>query len=97
MSMSWRNSFCVAVLLSGANIAEAQRGQSTRDFLAKMYIAAKEAGETEYWIRLLHSSGIITDSTFQDVLKDIVEIIRILTSIIKTTEENQRKAHQRKL
>ena len=38
----------------GANIAEAQRGQSKADFKAKMNIALKEASETEYWLQLLY-------------------------------------------
>ena len=37
----------------GANVAEAQRGQSRADFAAKMNIALKEANETQYWLRLL--------------------------------------------
>ena len=75
----------------GANVAEAQRGQSRKDFLAKIYIAAKEANETEYWIRLLYDSGIISEEIFRDAYKDIDEIIRIITSIVKTTEEKTRK------
>ena len=38
----------------GANVAEAQRGQSKADFSAKMSIALKEANETEYWLKLLY-------------------------------------------
>ena len=38
----------------GANIAEAQRGQSKADFAAKMNIALKEANETQYWLKLLY-------------------------------------------
>ena len=40
----------------GANIKEAQFAQSKADFIAKMYIALKEAGETEYWLELLHEA-----------------------------------------
>ena len=43
----------------GANIAEAQRAQSTADFVAKMKIALKEANETQYWLQLLHETGYI--------------------------------------
>ena len=32
----------------GANVAEAQKAQSTADFVAKMKIALKEANETQY-------------------------------------------------
>ncbi|MEE1327979.1 MAG: four helix bundle protein [Oscillospiraceae bacterium] len=44
----------------GANITEAQKGQSKADFTAKMQIALKEANETEYWLRLLHRTEYIT-------------------------------------
>ena len=40
----------------GANVAEAQKGQSKPDFNAKMNIALKEANETDYWLRLLHET-----------------------------------------
>ena len=43
----------------GANIEEAIGGQSSKDFLAKISIAYKEARETHYWIRLLGDSGFI--------------------------------------
>ena len=33
---------------TGANVSEAQRGQSKADFLSKMNIALKEANETDY-------------------------------------------------
>ena len=71
----------------GANVAEAQKAQSERDFLAKIYIAYKEAGETEYWIRLLHTTGIVSDSEYQDIIKDVQELLKILSSITKSMEE----------
>ena len=70
----------------GANVAESQRAQSDKDFVSKMYIAAKEANETEYWLRLLHETKIITDKEFQSIHKDLKEIIKILMAITKTVE-----------
>ena len=67
----------------GANIAEAQRAQSTADFVSKMKIALKEANETQYWLQLLHESKYITDKEFASLHGDLVEILRILTSICK--------------
>ena len=67
----------------GANIAEAQRAQSTADFVAKMKIALKEANETQYWLRLLFETKYITDREFKSVHDDLVEILKILTSICK--------------
>ncbi len=69
----------------GANIAEAERGQSKADFNAKLNIALKEANETYYWLRLLHETDYLTDKEFKSIEKDIDEIIAILVSICKKT------------
>ena len=75
----------------GANISEAQAAQSTKDFIAKMSIASKEARETEYWIRLLDKSKIIEEYQNKSLLyNQIHSIVKLLTSIIKTTQEKIR-------
>ena len=71
----------------GANVKEAIRGQSTADFKAKMNIALKEASETEYWIEILNESNYLTKSKTANLLNDCRELIKILTSIVKTTNE----------
>ena len=70
----------------GANIAEAQRGQSKADFRAKMSIALKEANETDYWIRLLYKTEYINDTQYESLIADIQEILSILIAICKTLE-----------
>ena len=67
----------------GANIADAQRAQSTADFVAKMKIALKEANETQYWLQLLHETNYITEKEFTSVHNDLLEILKILTAICK--------------
>jgi len=69
----------------GANIEEAIAAQSKKDFIAKMSISSKEARETKYWIRLLNESKYI-NIDYTDCLKDIEEIINILTAIVKTSQ-----------
>ena len=69
----------------GANIKEALRGQSRPDFGAKMNISLKEASESEYWIELLQATEYITIEQGEDLLKDCRELIKLLTSIVKTT------------
>ena len=71
----------------GANVKEGLRGQSKRDFLAKMYIALKEADETEYWILLLIETGFIENDLGNEILNKCREISKILNSIIKTTKK----------
>src|SRR5690606_12975414 len=74
----------------GANVEEALAGQSRRDFVAKMSIASKEARETKYWIRLLERSGFITYD-YGILLKEIEELINILTAIVKTSQQRTTK------
>lgn len=71
----------------GANIEEALAGFSKKDFLYKMSISSKEARETRYWLRLLKHSEL-SDINLTSYLQDIEQIINILTSIVKTTQEN---------
>ena len=71
----------------GANVNEAVRAQSTADFIAKMYIALKESGETEYWLKLLEKTDYLSKFQAESILKDCEELIKILVSIIKTTKQ----------
>ncbi len=73
----------------GANVAEAQRGQSHADFLSKMSIALKEANETYYWLRLLYRTEYLNKTQFTSLEKDIQEILSILTAICKTANYNK--------
>ena len=68
----------------GANIREAQRGQSKPDFYAKLNIALKEAEETAYWLELLHESGFVSLDLFESIYADCQEVIRVLVSITAT-------------
>ncbi len=69
----------------GANVSEALRGQSKADFSAKMCIALKEANESHYWIRLLYKTDFLTEQEFNSIENDVVELIKILSSICKTS------------
>jgi len=71
----------------GANIEEAIGGHSRKDFIAKLIIAYKEARETRYWLRLLDKSQIVKNDPAKQ-LKEIEDIINILTAIIKTSKNN---------
>jgi four helix bundle protein len=69
----------------GANVKEAVRGQSKADFSAKMNIALKEASESEYWLELLHETDYLTPDQFNSLYADNRELLKILTSIVKTS------------
>ena len=70
----------------GANINEANYGQSKADFIAKLHIALKETAETEYWLRLLVMSEYITADMGKSLLEDCLEIKRILIASINTAK-----------
>ena len=70
----------------GANIMEAQRGQSHADFIAKMSIALKEANETYYWLKLLYRTDYLTEAQYVSLNSDMLELIGILTAICKTAQ-----------
>lgn len=74
----------------GANVEEATAAQSKKDFATKMAIASKEARETRYWLRLLNKSKLV-DFDYNNYLNKIDELIRIITSIVKTAQTNLSK------
>ena len=69
----------------GANIEEGLQGQSRADFISKLSISLKEAFETRYWLELLKYSRLV-DINVDSYLNKINEIIRILTSILKSSK-----------
>ena len=71
----------------GANIEEAIAAQSRKDFIHKMSISSKEARETAYWLKLLQKSDL-TNLDVSLYLSEIDQIIRIITSIVKTSIKN---------
>ena len=73
----------------GANIKEAQFAQSKADFIAKMYISLKEAGETEYWLELLNEAGYLKQNEFESIVTPCQTIIRMLSAITKTAKINK--------
>ncbi|MBQ8767273.1 MAG: four helix bundle protein [Clostridia bacterium] len=75
----------------GANVSEAEQGQSTADFHSKMCIGLKEANETYYWLRLLYATEYIGKKEFCSMENDIKELIALATSICKTTQEKMAK------
>lgn len=70
---------------NGANVEEALAAQSRPDFLSKMSIASKEARKTNYWLRLLRDGKIIDQKHIEKPMIESEEIVRMLTSIVKTT------------
>lgn len=75
----------------GANVAESKNAQSKADFISKLSIALKEAGESDYWLKLLLKSQTINKIEYDSIKNDLNIIIGTLIKIIKTTKENLKK------
>ena len=73
----------------GANVKESVYAQSTKDFISKLKISLKEANETEYWLDLLVATEYITENEFLSIHADCVELIKILISIINSSNNNK--------
>ncbi len=71
----------------GANVAEAQQGQSKADFISKLNIALKEAVETNYWICLLHATDYLSESEYCSIRSDCRELEKLLTTILKSSKQ----------
>lgn len=72
----------------GAMIREAEFGQSKADFINKLSIAQKEINETIYWLELLKETNYIKHEQYESLNQDAIEIIKLITSSIKTAKKN---------
>jgi four helix bundle protein len=70
----------------GANLHEAEYAQSKMDFIHKNSISLKECAEAEYWIELLYRTDYINKQAYESIKTDATELIKILTSIVKTSK-----------
>ncbi|HEX3069871.1 MAG TPA: four helix bundle protein [Thermoanaerobaculia bacterium] len=71
----------------GALIREAEQAESKSDFIHKLAIALKEANETEYWLLLLRNTDYLDASEFASLHRDNRELLKLLTSIIKSSRQ----------
>ena len=72
----------------GANIEEGVAAFSKKEFVVKLQISYKEAFEAYYWIKLLYKTEFINEAEFKSLEKDVEEIIKLLTTILKTIKQN---------
>lgn len=73
----------------GANCAEAIYAQSNKDFISKYSIALKEASETQYWIKIMIKSELVSEQQFSLMQQEIIEIIKILTTTINKLKSKE--------
>ena len=77
----------------GAMVREAEHSESKADFIHKLAIAQKETNETLYWLELLKATEYISNNEFESINADAVEIIKMITSSIKTAKSKLTTNH----
>ena len=71
----------------GANINEANYAQSKADFISKLHVSLKETAETEYWLKLLVKSELLTEQEGSSLINDCLEIKKLLIASINTAKK----------
>jgi four helix bundle protein len=72
----------------GANLEEGDGAISKRDFLNKVVLARKEAKETRFWLKLV-SGKYVKKESIEDDIEELLEIIKILSTIILKTKNKK--------
>jgi four helix bundle protein len=70
----------------GAHIKSAQEAESRSMFIHEMSVALQKASETQYWLQLLRDGEFIDEKPFASIHADCVELIKMLTKIVKTSK-----------
>lgn len=72
----------------GKHVKEAVDAESREVFIREMAIGRRKASETEYWLQLLFQADLLNEKQFDSIESDRKEIIKMLTSIVKTSRSN---------
>ena len=72
----------------GANIHEGNYASSKADFINKFQISLKECYETEYWLDIFKSSGIITVEQYNKLFADCSRLRKMLSASVNTAKQN---------
>lgn len=75
----------------GAMVREAEHAETKKDFTHKMGVAQKEINEAIYWLELLKGTDYLTAEQFESLNADAVEIIKLITAILKSAKSNIKK------
>ena len=73
----------------GANYREAGRAESKADFIHKIGIVEKEAGETQYWLELLGESGIVGKERLIDIMDECGQLLAIFTATGRSAKKRK--------
>lgn len=76
----------------GANLREADNAHTDADFIYKCSIVRKEASETHYWLQLCDATALLNGEPLQTLTKEADEIVRILASIVRKSQQYVQKS-----
>lgn len=80
--------FLRSITFVGANVREAVNAQSKAGFIHKLSNSQKECDETMCWLELLKETKYITENEFNTIYLNCIEVLKIIRSIIITTEKS---------
>ena len=75
----------------GANIREADHALTDADFTYRCALARKEAAETLFWLQLSSRCRLLKGDHVESAIQEADELVRILATIVKTTQERKTK------
>ena len=78
----------------GANMEEADAGESKPDFRSKVAISRKECREARYWLRLVNHANPRLSAASTPLISESAELIAILTTIKKNSEQNDNRGSE---
>lgn len=70
----------------GANAHEAQNAESKADFIHKFKLAAKEADETDYWLKVCRLANSYPNA--DSLERDLKIIIKVISKIVSSSKES---------
>ena len=76
---------------TGANYEESVGAESRADFIPKTQIVLKEVRESNYWLRLIKKSNLVSenDTDLKFLLPESFELIKIFSSSLVTAKQNK--------
>ncbi len=73
----------------GANVEEAFRASSRKEFARIMSIAQREACETHYWLRLIRDSALVPQTRIESLVQEALELKLILSKTVLTSKKSR--------
>jgi four helix bundle protein len=71
-----------------SNYRAACRARSTKEFIAKIGVAAEEADESKGWLQALLGANMASRAELQALIQEADELVSIFTASAKTAKQN---------